>query len=167
MGEGYHNFHHQFPMDYRNAFLWYQYDPTKWFIAGCAKLGFASQLRVFPSNEISKGRLAMKLKELKCLQDALDWPVPVETLPVVSWATCMLVLHFPYVFFFWFHALTSLYSSRGIQIKTFNPLIRFHSRCFLIYGSTSRWKTSPYSKLGKRCHSVIFRWCLQAFERCP
>lgn len=87
MGEGYHNFHHQFPMDYRNAFLWYQYDPTKWFIAACAKLGFASQLRVFPSNEISKGRLAMKLKELKSLQDALSWPTPVETLPVVSWAT--------------------------------------------------------------------------------
>jgi stearoyl-CoA desaturase (delta-9 desaturase) len=81
-------------MDYRNAFLWYQYDPTKWFIAACAKLGFASQLRVFPSNEISKGRLAMKLKELKCLQDALDWPTSVETLPVVSWATCMLVLIF-------------------------------------------------------------------------
>lgn len=29
MGEGYHNFHHQFPMDYRNAYMWYQYDPTK------------------------------------------------------------------------------------------------------------------------------------------
>lgn len=98
MGEGYHNFHHQFPMDYRNAFLWYQYDPTKWFIAGCAKLGFASQLRVFPSNEISKGRLAMKLKELKCLQDALNWPTPVETLPVVSWATCTSALHFPVYF---------------------------------------------------------------------
>ena len=90
MGEGYHNFHHQFPMDYRNAFLWYQYDPTKWFIAACAKLGIASQLRVFPSNEISKGRLAMTLKELKRFQDALDWPTPVETLPVVSWATCTL-----------------------------------------------------------------------------
>lgn len=33
MGEGYHNFHHQFPMDYRNAIKWYQFDPTKWFIA--------------------------------------------------------------------------------------------------------------------------------------
>jgi stearoyl-CoA desaturase (Delta-9 desaturase) len=24
IGEGYHNFHHQFPMDYRNAIKWYQ-----------------------------------------------------------------------------------------------------------------------------------------------
>ncbi|KAF9475742.1 delta 9-fatty acid desaturase protein [Pholiota conissans] len=87
MGEGYHNFHHQFPMDYRNAFLWYQYDPTKWFIAFCAKIGLANHLRVFPSNEISKGRLAMKLKQLKQVQDSLKWPTPVEKLPVVSWAT--------------------------------------------------------------------------------
>lgn len=88
MGEGYHNFHHQFPMDYRNAFLWYQYDPTKWFIALCEKIGLASHLRVFPNNEISKGRLAMKLKKLKEAQDSLDWPTPLEKLPVVSWATC-------------------------------------------------------------------------------
>ncbi|KAF9562088.1 delta 9-fatty acid desaturase protein [Agrocybe pediades] len=87
MGEGYHNFHHQFPMDYRNAFLWYQYDPTKWFIALCGRIGLASHLRVFPSNEISKGQLAMKLKELKQIQDSLDWPLPPSSLPVVTWDT--------------------------------------------------------------------------------
>ncbi|KAF8066763.1 delta 9-fatty acid desaturase protein [Lyophyllum atratum] len=87
MGEGYHNFHHQFPMDYRNAFLWYQYDPTKWFIAICSKIGLASHLRVFPSNEIAKGALAMKLKELKKVQDSVVWPVSSEELPVVTWET--------------------------------------------------------------------------------
>jgi stearoyl-CoA desaturase (delta-9 desaturase) len=46
VGEGYHNFHHQFPMDYRNAIKWYQYDPTKWFIWSCGQLGLASQLKV-------------------------------------------------------------------------------------------------------------------------
>ena len=46
IGEGYHNFHHQFPMDYRNAIKWYQYDPTKWFIWTMEKLGLASQLKV-------------------------------------------------------------------------------------------------------------------------
>ena len=46
IGEGYHNFHHQFPMDYRNAIKWYQYDPTKWFIWTMQKLGLASQLKV-------------------------------------------------------------------------------------------------------------------------
>ncbi|RPD74608.1 hypothetical protein L226DRAFT_78784 [Lentinus tigrinus ALCF2SS1-7] len=85
MGEGYHNFHHQFPMDYRNAVKWYQFDPTKWFIATCAGLGLASHLRVFPENEINKGELAMKLKKLKKVQDAIRWPIQVEDLPVVSW----------------------------------------------------------------------------------
>ena len=46
IGEGYHNFHHQFPMDYRNAIRWYQYDPTKWFIWVCQQLGLASHLKV-------------------------------------------------------------------------------------------------------------------------
>ena len=88
MGEGYHNFHHQFPMDYRNAFRWYQFDPTKWFIAICGFLGLATQLREFPSNEIEKGALAMKLKELKGVQDSLRWPIPVKELPIVTWSVC-------------------------------------------------------------------------------
>ncbi|KAG1816256.1 hypothetical protein EV424DRAFT_1410607 [Suillus variegatus] len=87
MGEGYHNFHHQFPMDYRNAFRWYQYDPTKWFIGVCHYIGLASHLRVFPSNEIEKGALTMKIKALKDIQDSIEWPVPPQELPVVSWKT--------------------------------------------------------------------------------
>ena len=31
-GEGYHNFHHAFEFDYRNAIKWWQFDPTKWLI---------------------------------------------------------------------------------------------------------------------------------------
>lgn len=88
MGEGYHNFHHQFPMDYRNAFRWYQYDPTKWFIALCNLTGLAANLRVFPTNEIDKGVLTMKLKDLKREHDRLKWPVTTEKLPVVTWETC-------------------------------------------------------------------------------
>ncbi|TFK23314.1 delta 9-fatty acid desaturase protein [Coprinopsis marcescibilis] len=85
MGEGYHNFHHQFPMDYRNAFHWYQYDPTKWFIASCASLHLASHLRVFPENEVRKGVLTMKLKELKKRQDGIRWPVASAELPILNW----------------------------------------------------------------------------------
>ncbi|EIW55454.1 delta 9-fatty acid desaturase protein [Trametes versicolor FP-101664 SS1] len=85
MGEGYHNFHHQFPMDYRNAFRWYQYDPTKWFIAACGALGLASNLRTFPSNEVHKGMFTMRAKELRATQESLTWPTPVEKLPVVTW----------------------------------------------------------------------------------
>ncbi|KIJ06764.1 hypothetical protein PAXINDRAFT_103232 [Paxillus involutus ATCC 200175] len=87
MGEGYHNFHHQFPMDYRSAFHWYQYDPTKWFIAACHHLGLAAHLRVFPSNEVAKGALTMKLKALKSVQDSIAWPIPSDELSVVTWET--------------------------------------------------------------------------------
>ncbi|KAJ7145206.1 delta 9-fatty acid desaturase protein [Mycena crocata] len=85
IGEGYHNFHHQFPMDYRNAIKWYQYDPTKWFIWTCQQLGLASHLKVFPSNEIRKGQLTMQLKRLRETQEALSWPSDSNDLPVISW----------------------------------------------------------------------------------
>ncbi|KAI0765152.1 delta 9-fatty acid desaturase protein [Fomes fomentarius] len=85
IGEGYHNFHHQFPMDYRNAIKWYQYDPTKWFIWVCEKLGLASHLKVFPENEVRKGQLTMQLKRLREKQDGLSWAPDSNDLPVVNW----------------------------------------------------------------------------------
>lgn len=87
-GEGYHNFHHQFPMDYRNAIRWYQYDPTKWFIWCCKKLGLASHLKVFPDNEVRKGELTMVLKKLRREQEGLMWPIESRSLPVVDWENC-------------------------------------------------------------------------------
>jgi len=86
VGEGYHNFHHQFPMDYRNATKWYQYDPTKWFIAAASFLGLASHLHVFPDNEVRKGRLAMELQKLHEENADIAWPTSANHLPVISWA---------------------------------------------------------------------------------
>ncbi|MEH6580990.1 MAG: fatty acid desaturase [Halioglobus sp.] len=43
-GEGYHNFHHIFQTDYRNGIRWWQWDPTKWMISLCARVGLASKL---------------------------------------------------------------------------------------------------------------------------
>lgn len=88
VGEGYHNFHHQFPMDYRNAIKWYQYDPTKWFIWSMQKLGLASHLKVFPDNEVRKGQLTMELKKLRETQEKLAWPSNSDDLPVISWESC-------------------------------------------------------------------------------
>ncbi|TFK22367.1 hypothetical protein FA15DRAFT_681687 [Coprinopsis marcescibilis] len=85
IGEGYHNFHHQFPMDYRNAIKWYQYDPTKWFIWTMQKCGLASHLKVFPDNEVRKGQLTMELKKLRQTQEKLAWPMDSNDLPVISW----------------------------------------------------------------------------------
>ncbi|KIM85791.1 hypothetical protein PILCRDRAFT_96315 [Piloderma croceum F 1598] len=85
IGEGYHNFHHQFPMDYRNAIRWYQYDPTKWFIWVCQQVGLASHLKVFPDNEVRKGQLTMELKKLRATQEHLTWPSDSNDLVVISW----------------------------------------------------------------------------------
>jgi stearoyl-CoA desaturase (delta-9 desaturase) len=85
-GEGYHNFHHEFPNDYRNGIQWYHYDPTKWLIAGLAKLGATFNLRVFPKNEIKRGILYMREKKLAELRKDVVVPLCKETLPAWTWA---------------------------------------------------------------------------------
>lgn len=45
LGEGYHNFHHRFPLDYRNGVRWFDIDPTKWTIWGLSKVGLTRDLR--------------------------------------------------------------------------------------------------------------------------
>ena len=84
LGEGYHNFHHEFPSDYRNALKWFQYDPTKLLILLFEKLGLASNLKEFPQNEIQKGRYAMARKELDRVCQTIAWPKGNQDLPVVS-----------------------------------------------------------------------------------
>lgn len=84
LGEGYHNFHHEFPSDYRNAIEWFQYDPTKWFIWTMKQLGLAYDLKQFRSNEIEKGRLQQQQKKLDRVRAKLDWGIPLENLPVME-----------------------------------------------------------------------------------
>src|SRR5260370_26366119 len=45
MGEGYHNYHHEFQQDYRNGVKPWQWDPTKWLIWSFSKIGLTSNLR--------------------------------------------------------------------------------------------------------------------------
>lgn len=85
IGEGYHNFHHEFPMDFRNAVRWYQYDPTKWFIWAMSKVGLASHLQEFPDNEIRKGRLVMELCKAHDEAVQIKYATNVRDLPVWSW----------------------------------------------------------------------------------
>jgi stearoyl-CoA desaturase (delta-9 desaturase) len=55
-GEGYHNFHHAFPGDYRNGVAWYHFDPTKWTIRGLAAVRLAWGLRRTPDAAIELRR---------------------------------------------------------------------------------------------------------------
>jgi len=44
-GEGYHNYHHSFPYDYRNGYKPWHFDPAKWLIWALGKVGLARDLR--------------------------------------------------------------------------------------------------------------------------
>jgi stearoyl-CoA desaturase (delta-9 desaturase) len=53
-GEGYHNFHHRFPRDYRNGVRWYHWDPTKWLIWLFSRVGLTSELNREPADVIRR-----------------------------------------------------------------------------------------------------------------
>ncbi|CAN6619694.1 acyl-CoA desaturase 1 [Trichomonascus vanleenenianus] len=84
LGEGYHNFHHEFPSDYRNALKWYQYDPTKIFIWCSKQLGLAYNLQTFSQNAIEQGLVQQKQKKLDRWRARLNWGTPIEQLPVIE-----------------------------------------------------------------------------------
>ena len=60
LGEGYHNFHHQFPIDYRNGIRFYQFDPTKWLIRALSFLGLAHDLKTVQAHRITHYRIDME-----------------------------------------------------------------------------------------------------------
>lgn len=53
-GEGYHNFHHKFPLDYRNGVRRFHYDPAKWMIWALSKVGLAHDLKRVKQHRIAK-----------------------------------------------------------------------------------------------------------------
>ena len=57
-GEGYHNYHHEFQHDYRNAVKWWQWDPTKWTIWTLSKLRLVRGLRRVPEEKVLLSQLA-------------------------------------------------------------------------------------------------------------
>jgi stearoyl-CoA desaturase (Delta-9 desaturase) len=61
MGEGYHNFHHRFQVDYRNGIRWYQFDPTKWWVYCAARIGLAHGLRRAPADRVEAARRETRL----------------------------------------------------------------------------------------------------------
>lgn len=62
-GEGYHNYHHKFPSDYRNGIRFYHWDPTKWLIKAGEGI-FTSNLRQIPNATIVRARLKMDEKRI-------------------------------------------------------------------------------------------------------
>jgi stearoyl-CoA desaturase (delta-9 desaturase) len=82
LGEGYHNYHHEFPQDYRNGIRAFHYDPTKWLIATLAWMGLAYDLKTVPEQEIRKAQLQMHQHRLDEHRAALHRR---EGLPAMTW----------------------------------------------------------------------------------
>lgn len=61
-GEGYHNFHHIFQNDYRNGVRWWQWDPTKWFIALTSYFGLSKDLKRVSNFKIQRAKVQMQFK---------------------------------------------------------------------------------------------------------
>lgn len=94
LGEGYHNFHHEFPQDYRNAIRFYQYDPTKWLIKLLSYVGGTHHLKRFPDNEIKKGIFLMEQKKLDQKKLLLQWGKDISKLPVFTFEECKSLIFF-------------------------------------------------------------------------
>ncbi len=71
-GEGYHNYHHFFQYDYRNGVKWWQYDPTKWLIAGLSKIGLTTELRTVDDATIKHAEVQMQFKKAHKTIDSLN-----------------------------------------------------------------------------------------------
>jgi stearoyl-CoA desaturase (Delta-9 desaturase) len=65
IGEGYHNYHHEFQHDYRNGVKPWQIDPTKWAIWLLSKIGLVKRLRRVPAEKIALCELAELQNQLQ------------------------------------------------------------------------------------------------------
>ena len=64
-GEGYHNYHHIFQTDYRNGIRWWQWDPTKWMISLCSRVGLAGNLVRIPNFRIQRAILDTQFQKAR------------------------------------------------------------------------------------------------------
>jgi len=64
-GEGYHNYHHSFPFDYRNGVKAWHFDPAKWLIWMLSKVGLARELRRAPEAAILKAKIEVQFEAAK------------------------------------------------------------------------------------------------------
>ncbi|HEY0513333.1 MAG TPA: fatty acid desaturase [Thermoanaerobaculia bacterium] len=64
-GEGYHNYHHSFPFDYRNGVKVWQFDPAKWMIWSLSRLGLVRDLRRAPEAAVLKAKIEVQFEHAK------------------------------------------------------------------------------------------------------
>ena len=79
-GEGYHNYHHRFPTDYRNGVRWYHWDPTKWLIGALGWMGLTWDLKKTPDVLIHEARIQQEHRDLVRMLQETNHPKLAEIL---------------------------------------------------------------------------------------
>ncbi|SCV05573.1 LANO_0H10462g1_1 [Lachancea nothofagi CBS 11611] len=82
-GESNHNFHHEFPGDYRNGPNKIQWDPSRYAILLLYYLGFAGKLHYTSQDQINKCLIQQQQKNLDEERSKLQWGIPLDKLPVM------------------------------------------------------------------------------------
>lgn len=82
-GEGYHNFHHKFPVDFRNGIRFYDFDPSKWLIGLLAAAGLANELKTVSQHRIIQCRIEM---EESALHNSIKENSKFELIPLLNQA---------------------------------------------------------------------------------
>jgi len=84
-GEGYHNYHHEFPQDYRNGIRFFHYDPTKWLIGALSFVGLTYDLKQISPEEIAKAKVQMAQRGLDFEKAKLRIGKTFDELPSIAW----------------------------------------------------------------------------------
>jgi len=83
-GEGYHNFHHEFPNDYRNGVHSSAIDLNKWIIYILEQLGLATSLQRTSPDQVKISRLQMIQRKVERESAGIFVGKPLESLPYYS-----------------------------------------------------------------------------------
>ncbi|CEP63766.1 uncharacterized protein LALA0_S09e02014g [Lachancea lanzarotensis] len=83
-GESNHNFHHEFPGDYRNGLGKFRWDPCRLAILALSYLGLAGNLHYTSQEQIDKCLLQQQQKLLDEERAKLQWGVPLDKLPIIQ-----------------------------------------------------------------------------------
>jgi stearoyl-CoA desaturase (delta-9 desaturase) len=84
MGEGYHNFHHAFPYDYRGTDVLGRFDPARWIIDVMKALGIAKDVKRFPDELIEYVKLETLQRKIAKRSARLSPAPPASELPCMT-----------------------------------------------------------------------------------
>jgi stearoyl-CoA desaturase (delta-9 desaturase) len=94
MGEGYHNYHHTFPNDYRNGVGRHQFDPTKWILRALVPFGLTANLRRASPAMICRARMQVHGEDLarRGVAEGRRAEAIAQRRRIDDWAECWSIL---------------------------------------------------------------------------